>query len=246
MKKSIAAMIFCAVLPMCTEDCQGMVEEQGEPDFIAPLGAFINWGCDQENIVDVAQTWVTLVTIFKSSSCGERGYVNDMNASDINMHGALRDYFKYFQSNGTYDRSIDPRAYREAHGFLSECPDHEADGILSKYPAFAEAFGNSSDPSKPECYYVAAKGDERNSPDERGKYGILVGIAEDFTLDCDGNVGNTRKTNACLQLLLLTELAQSGTANRHDLDAPYNRGALGYNQTTLSKFWKLMSIIMEE
>jgi hypothetical protein len=220
-----------------------MMTEHREPDFITPLGAFIDWGCNQEEAVNVVRTWAVLVTAFKSDNYGGRGSIDGRDACSIGMYPTLRDYFKLFQSNGIYDQSIDPRVYREAFRFLSECPDHEADGILSKYPDFAEAFGNTNDPTRPECYYVAAKEDDEDSS-HRWESAILAAIAEDFTLNCDGNVGNTRKTNACLQLLLLTELAENSATNGQPLVGYY--GGRGYDQEMLFKFCKLISVIMEE
>jgi hypothetical protein len=225
MKKSIAAVIFCALLPIYTENCRGMVPEHGEPDFITPLGAFINWGCNQENVTDVTQTWALLVTMLKSDNYGGRGCVG--GGGNIDMYHVLRDYFKHFQSNGTYDQSS----------------DHETDGILSKYPDFAETFGNTNDPTKPECYYVASKESDGDSS-RRWESSILRAIAEDFTLNCDGSVGNTRKANACLQLLLLTELAENSTTNGQRL--VYCYGGHGYDQEMLFKFCKLMSVLIEE
>jgi hypothetical protein len=261
MKKSIAAMIFCAALPICVENSRGMVPEEEGFDFYTAMGKFVDFSCDQVESTTVAQTWTVLISEFKSVDYGGRGCV-DKNGVHT-MHKILRDYFKYFQCDGFYDHLSTEQEVEEfkikcpdlARGFgllISSDPtkvrcyytsaDHEADGILTKYPNFAEAFGNTDDSSRPECYYVAAKNDGEDSSHRR-KEDILNGIGEDFTLDCDGGVGNTRRINTILQLLLLTEIAESGTANKCNLDGCEE--PLGYNFLIISKFCKLMSMFVE-
>jgi hypothetical protein len=201
-----------------------MVPEQEEFDLITPIGTFINWGCNQSGAADVAGIWVNLIMAFKSDNYGGR-YCIDISGACLGINDALAGYFWYFQCDGSYDGS-----------------GHRGDGILSKYSDFAKAFGDTCDPSKPECYYVAAKNDGASSSDRR-KEDILSGIGEDFTLNCDGGVGNTRKVNVLLQLLLLTEIAERGTATGDELDC--RKEAFGYNFSMVSKFYKLMSEIME-
>jgi hypothetical protein len=207
----------------------------------------------------VAQTWTVLISEFKSVDYGGRGCVDKSGVHT--MHKILRDYFKYFQCDGFYDHLS---TAQEVEEFKIKCPDlarglgsisptevrcyytsanHETDGILSKYSDFAGTFGNTNDPSRPECYYVAAKNDGEDSSYRR-KEDMLSGIGEDFTLDCDGGVGNTRRVNTFLQLLLLTEIAEKGTANKCNLDDCEE--PLGYNLPILSKFYKLISIFMEQ
>jgi hypothetical protein len=222
MRKNIAIMIFCAVLPICTEECRGMIPDPEEFDFFTPIGKFAEWACNQKEGAMFAGTWATFVTTFKSDDYGGRCCID----IGIGMHEALKEYFKYFQCDGFYDGN-----------------DHAADGILSKYLEFAAAFGNTNDPSKPECYYVTAKDDEASSSKSRRREDMLNGIGEDFSLNCDGCVGNTRKVNAFLQLLLLTEIAETGTINWCYTDGIFT--TIGYNFSTLSKFYKLMSVIME-
>jgi hypothetical protein len=261
MKKSIAAMIFCAALPICVENSQGVVLEEDGFDFYTPIGRLVDLACDQRE--NIAHMWLTLVSHFKSVDYGGRGCINAYTLRDNFMHEALIDYFKYFQCDGFYDHLS---TEQEVEEFKIKCPDsardfgtllsldptmvrcyytsadHEADGILSKYPAFAGAFGNTNDPSRPECYCVAAKNDGEDSSHRR-KEDMLSGIGEDFTLDCDGGVGNTRRVNTILQLLLLTEIAEKGTANKCNLDCC--KEPLEYNFLIISKFYKLMSIFVE-
>jgi hypothetical protein len=217
MKKNTAILIFSVFLPICVEDCQGMVPERESFDFMTPLGAFIDWSCNQKEGVAVASTWAGFVSMFKSDNYGGQGCIDGVSAANIFMY-ILREYFEYFQADGSY----------------SPCECKES-GILSLYPAFAEAFGNTDDPSKQECYCVAAKESGRDSSYRRAA-DMLNGIGEDFTLNCDGGVGNTRKMNAFLQLLLLTEIAETGA---------YMCNRPGYTYQIVTKFYKLMSVITE-
>jgi hypothetical protein len=226
MRKSIVTVIFCTFLPICIEDCCGMVPEREDFDFFTPIGAFVNWSCNQEEAIPTAASWTCLVAMFKSDNYGRQGCIDANSVHSICMHEMLKFYFTYFQPNGSYSPH-----------------DHKADGILSLYPAFAEAFGNTDDPSKIECYCVAAREDGQYCACRR-KEDMLNGIGEDYTLNCDGGVGNTRKVNAFLQLLLLTEIADYGTANDHSLDD--KTCSVGYDYPALLKFYKLMSLIMEE
>jgi hypothetical protein len=239
-----------------------MVPEEDGFDFYTPIGKLADLSCDQRG--EIAHMWLTLVFHFKSVDYGGRGCINAYTLRESFMHEALIDYFKYFQCDGFYDHLSTEQEVEEfkikcpdlARGFrllISSAPtkvrcyytsaDHEADGVLTKYPDFAGAFGNTDDPSRPECYYVAAKNDGEDSSHRR-KEDILNGIGEDFTLDCDGGVGNTRRVNTILQLLLLTEIAEKGTANKYDLDGC--KEPLEYNFRIISKFYKLMSVFMEQ
>jgi hypothetical protein len=228
MKKNMVTVFFCAILAICVENSRGMVLEEEGFSFFTPIEGFVNLSCDQIGAVDVAQTWAALVTMFKSNNYGGRGCIDKDSASGVGMFDIFEAYFKHFQCNGFYDQDA----------------DHEADGILGKYPGFAEAFGNTNDPSKLECYYVAAKNDGEDLSYRR-KEDMLNGIGEDFTLDCDGGMGNTRKVNACLQLLLLTEIAERGKASCYLYERYYGSFPSGYSSSTFSKFYRLMSIIME-
>jgi hypothetical protein len=268
MKKSIAAMIFCAALPICVENSRGMVPGEEGFSFFAPIEKFVDLACDREYGISLAQTWIAFVAELKSMKHGGQGCIDEKSAHRFGMHSSFKDYFRNFKLDCSYDH---PSIAQEDE-VRSRCPDmkvfegsridpalffytsvsHEADGILSKYPAFAEAFGNTDDPSRPECYYVAAKNDGESS-DYRRREDMLNGLGEDFTLDCDGGVGNTRKVNAFLQLLLLTEIAEWGQANETVLDRLqlYKQKRIaefksfGYNPAIISKFYKLVNIIME-
>jgi hypothetical protein len=166
----------------------------------SPEGVVSVFGISASSISDgivFSSALFGLYTMLRSNSFGGVGIINPGGAAAVDLYGAAREFFKFLQLDGS------PGDGRT---------DHTVDGVLSAYPAFAAAFGNSHE-SNDANYRVVARDDGQNAT-ERRKTDMIAAIGEDRSLNCV----SARKVNVILQILLLSEMAEKGTANGTNLD----------------------------
>jgi len=123
----------------------------------------------------------------------------------INLYGSLRRYFTYFNASGVYDGT-----------------DHASDGVLSKYAAFARAFGLAMLGGESAASYWVSALTSPDYPRSANNLLLWIGVEEStgghMILECNGS----RKLNACLQLLLLSEIVETKKCNGEALEDEEN------------------------
>jgi hypothetical protein len=164
----------------------------------------------------------TLVLAYESRIYGGVHAINAGGIAGIEFYTSVSTFYKFFKADGVYESAV----------------DHSADGILSLYDRFCGAFGNNHEEAEAN-YMVAAKGGGQSDTDRR-KETMIAAMAIDKTLNCNGGVGATRRINTLLQLMLLTEVAEKGTAGGKNLDTAAD--ALTY---TSAVFDKLIFLLKE-